>query len=115
MPLNVFRQLTNHIWRHVALRWVSWRCGYAIKQNPSVAKLLTCQHIYIYIWSAIVLHRHSTSSLHCSCLPHLALTAIRTTMTESNSVYPYPPSHAAPIVLSIILAASLVFHIYQGL
>ncbi|KAH0287105.1 hypothetical protein M436DRAFT_62076 [Aureobasidium namibiae CBS 147.97] len=35
-------------------------------------------------------------------------------MTESNSVYPYPPSHAAPIVLSIILAASLVLHIYQG-
>ncbi|KAI4743675.1 hypothetical protein E4T50_05897 [Aureobasidium sp. EXF-12298] len=32
-----------------------------------------------------------------------------------DSVYPYPPSHVAPIILSIILSASLILHVYQGL
>lgn len=30
-------------------------------------------------------------------------------------IYPYRPSHAAAIVLSIVIAASLSLHIYQGL
>jgi hypothetical protein len=32
-----------------------------------------------------------------------------------DSVYPYPLSHVAPIILSVILSASLALHIYQGL
>ncbi|KAG9962663.1 hypothetical protein KCU61_g4388, partial [Aureobasidium melanogenum] len=33
----------------------------------------------------------------------------------SNDIYPYSPSHAAAIILSVAIAASLCLHIYQGL
>jgi hypothetical protein len=79
--------------------------------------------VYIYIFNGNINTCMSVS--HLSRTPNLSYISIRNILRTkaspvdmvdpSQSVYAYQPSHAAPIILSIILGASLGFHIYQGL
>lgn len=53
---------------------------------------------------------------HNLYLQHLTSESISVDMANvAHNVYPYSPSHAAAIVLSIAIAASLSLHVYQGL
>jgi hypothetical protein len=59
---------------------------------------------------------HLILSSHNSIRNILRTKAVQIDMIfTSESIYAYQPSHAAPIILSVILGASLGFHIYQGL
>lgn len=109
--LNVLTETTNPIWRLVAL------------QHPVDTKYVT-MHASTIMCTVLVIYGYPLSRRKPGlCLPifHLFHQLLATkdllpNMVDApDGVYPYDPSHAAAIVLSIAIGASLAIHIYQGL